>query len=67
MNIETVRKARQEMEEEIRLVVEKIISSFNAKTGLYPSSITVSLFEIQTMGSNERKFVVSEVTADVPL
>lgn len=67
MDIEKIRVARSEMEDAIRAAVLEAIHAFHAKTGMCPRSIDVRLVDVTTIGEREKRFVVGEVRADVPL
>jgi len=65
--IEQVRAARREMECSIRESVSKAMKTFYEKTGMYPHSIYVDLVDVSMIGEREKRVVVGEVRADVPL
>lgn len=65
--IEQVRAARREMECSIRESISKAMKTFYEKTGMYPHSIYVDLADVGLIGGREKRVVVDEVRADVPL
>jgi len=67
MDIEQVRAARREMEDTIQAAVLEAIRIFHEKTDMCPQSIDIQLVDVTTMGERERRFVVGQVCADVPL
>jgi hypothetical protein len=67
MDIEQVRAARLEMENQIMAAIMEITMDFHTKTGLSPESIDVQMVDITMIGNHNKRFVVGAVHACVPL
>jgi len=67
MEIEQIRVARREMEDAIKATVFEAMKAFYAKTGMCPQNIDIRLADVTTIGELEKRFVVSEVRAYIPL
>ncbi len=67
MEINQVKSAMREMEEEIFKAVTKSIETFHEKTGLYPNGIDLSFIREQIIGEHAAKLKVRDVMVEVRL
>jgi len=66
MDINQMREAKREMEEEIRLAAVAAISNFTKKTGAHPSAVRVNLVDVNEFGGRI-SYMVCDVKTDVPI
>lgn len=67
MDIEQIRTARRELEDTIRAAAAAAVDEFRGKTGLSPTGIDIRLVEVTKIEDREKRYMVGEVRADVPL
>lgn len=67
MNIEQVRAARKELEDTIKAAAASAVDEFRRKTGLSPEGIDIRMVEVTSLKDLEKRYMVGEVRADVPL
>jgi hypothetical protein len=65
MDANEVRLARDEMEKSILTATNKAIIEFNLKTGISVCGIYISIAEVNTLGSSDKQFFATSVSADI--
>jgi hypothetical protein len=67
MDIEFVRKAKQELENSILLATTEALAKFYNETGESPYCINIELFDVRKLGEVKHKYVAHNVTSVIYL
>ena len=67
MDIKDLKKRREKLQTDISFAVDALVEVFKAETGISPSSISVDMVDVRSIGQRYPEYVVGNTTVGLEL